>query len=678
MYGFESDYFLRMRCDSMEKRWHIQETDDASILDLADRAGISSVLAQILYNRGIRTNEEIRRYLYDDMDDLDDPFLMKGMKKAVERICRAIEEQEKIVIYGDYDVDGITSTALVYSVLRDLGGCPSFYIPERQSEGYGLNADALQVLQDDGTHVLITVDCGISSHDLIEQFNQFMDIIVTDHHMPPQLIPDAYAVINPKQEGCPYPFKDLAGAGVAFKLCQALWQKRNGKTLPGYVELCALGTIADLVPLRGENRILVKEGLKRMKKGLNTGVQALLTSSGLTPDTITAGRIAFTAAPRLNAAGRISHATRGVEVLLESDAGKATSLADELSELNKERQDIEHTIAEQAVNQIEEKGQSQDGVLVAYGNDWHSGVIGIAASRLVEKFYRPALVISIHDGIGKGSCRSIPGFNMYEALKSADDLLIQYGGHTMAAGFSIVPDKIESFRQRLLAYAADHMTEESYIPEVVIDKELQADDISLQLIQELSALEPYGMGNSRPVFALRDAVISECRPIGRNKHHLRLSIETERQRLGAVGWSMASCCANVLEGDTVDLAFTLEPNEYNGIVSPQMVLQDIHRQPQTIQLDRNVMVDIYMALKHCIPEGGLPVWQVQQRLIDAVHSRYEAHTACAAMSVLREIGVLDVRELPDGPIYYFPALTGKMHLEASATYGKYFRSEGGR
>ena len=222
------------------------------------------------------------------------------------------------------------------------------------------------------------------------------------------------------------------------------------------------------------------------------------------------------------------------------------------------------------------------------------------------------------------------------------------------------------------------MTEESYIPEVVIDKELQADDISLQLIQELSALEPYGMGNSRPVFALRDAVISECRPIGRNKHHLRLSIETERQRLGAVGWSMASCCANVLEGDTVDLAFTLEPNEYNGIVSPQMVLQDIHRQPQTIQLDRNVMVDIYMALKHCIPEGGLPVWQVQQRLIDAVHSRYEAHTACAAMSVLREIGVLDVRELPDGPIYYFPALTGKMHLEASATYGKYFRSEGGR
>lgn len=678
MYGFESDYFLRMRCDSMEKRWHIQKTDDASILDLADRAGISSVLAQILYNRGIRTNEEIRRYLYDDMDDLDDPFLMKGMKKAVERICRAIEEQEKIVIYGDYDVDGITSTALVYSVLRDLGGCPSFYIPERQSEGYGLNADALRVLQKDGTHVLITVDCGISSHDLIEQFNQSMDIIVTDHHMPPQLIPDAYAVINPKQEGCPYPFKDLAGAGVAFKLCQALWQKRNGKTLLGYVELCALGTIADLVPLRGENRILVKEGLKRMKKGLNTGVQALLTSSGLTPDTITTGRIAFTAAPRLNAAGRISHATRGVEELLESDAGKATSLADELSELNKERQDIEHTIAEQAVNQIEEKGQIQDGVLVAYGNDWHSGVIGIAASRLVEKFYRPALVISIHDGIGKGSCRSIPGFNMYEALKSADDLLIQYGGHTMAAGFSIVPDKIELFRQRLLAYAADHMTEESYIPEVVIDKELQADDISLQLIQELSALEPYGMGNSRPVFALRDVVISECRPIGRNKHHLRLSIETERQRLGAVGWSMASCCANVLEGDTVDLAFTLEPNEYNGIVSPQMVLQDIHRQPQTIQLDRNVMVDIYMALKHCIPEGGLPVWQVQQRLIDAVHSRYEAHTACAAMSVLREIGVLDVRELPDGPIYYFPALTGKMHLEASATYGKYFRSEGGR
>ena len=269
---------------------------------------------------------------------------------------------------------------------------------------------------------------------------------------------------------------------------------------------CFLVPGHDLVPLRGENRILVKEGLKRMKEGLNTGVQALLTSSGLTPETITAGRIAFTAAPRLNAAGRISHATRGVEVLLESDAEKAGILADELSELNKERQDIEHTIAEQAVAQIESKGQGQDGMLVAFGRNWHAGVIGIAASRLVETFYRPSLVISIHDDIGKGSCRSIPGFNMYEALQSADDLLIQYGGHTMAAGFSIEADKIEAFRQRLLSYAAAHMTKESYIPEIVIDNVLQAGDISLELANELGALEPYGMGNSRPVFAIKEAV----------------------------------------------------------------------------------------------------------------------------------------------------------------------------
>lgn len=647
--------------------------------NLTDGVGISSILAQVLCNRGITTTEEAQHYLFDGMDDLYDPFLMKGMKKAVERISRAIDEQEKIVIYGDYDVDGITSTALMYSVLRDLGSHPSFYIPERQSEGYGLNADALRVLQKEGTYVLITVDCGISSHDLIEQFNRSMDIIVTDHHTPPPLIPDACAVINPKQEGCPYPFKDLAGAGVAFKLCQALWQERNGESLPGYVELCALGTIADLVPLRGENRILVKEGLKRMKEGLNTGVQALLTSSGLTPETITAGRIAFTAAPRLNAAGRISHATRGVEVLLESDAEKAGILADELSELNKERQDIEHTIAEQAVAQIESKGQGQDGVLVAFGRNWHAGVIGIAASRLVETFYRPSLVISIHDDIGKGSCRSIPGFNMYEALQSADDLLIQYGGHTMAAGFSIEADKIEAFRQRLLSYAAAHMTKESYIPEIVIDNVLQAGNISLELVNELGALEPYGMGNSRPVFAIKEAVLSECRPIGKNKQHLRLSVETgNKKRLGAVGWSMASYCANLLEGDKADLAFTLEVNEYNGRVSPQMVLQDIHCLPQAVHLDRKVMVDIYMALKHCIPEQGLPVWQARQRLISAVHSAYGAHTACAAMLVLREIGVLDVRELPDGPAYYFPALTGKMHLEASSTYEKYYRAEGGR
>lgn len=676
---FESDYFLRMRCGLMEKRWCIQNTPTEEAEQLAKSVGISPLLARILWNRGMTTKEEACHYLYDTMDDLSDPFLLKGMTEAVERICQALDKKEKIVIYGDYDVDGITSTSLVYSVLRDLGGTPSFYIPERQSEGYGLNEEALETLQAAGTKLLITVDCGISSYDLIQRFEPHLDIIVTDHHTPPPQIPPAYAVINPKQPGCPYPFKDLAGAGVAFKLCQALWQKRNEEPLPGYTELCALGTIADLVPLQGENRVLVKAGLQRMKEGCNIGVQALLASSGIDPQRITAGRIAFTAAPRLNAAGRISHATRGVELLLETDPTKARELADELSELNTERQDIEHTIASQAIEQIKQKGQSTDGVLIAYGTDWHAGVIGIAASRLVETFYRPSLVISVHGDTGKGSCRSIPGFNMYEALRSADDLLLQYGGHTMAAGFSIQIENIEPFRQRLLTYAAQHMTADDYIPEVQIDQVLQPQDINLHFIDELSQLEPYGMGNSRPVFALQQVTLSECRPIGKTKQHLRLGVETgQAHTLGAVGWSMASRTADVLEGDQVDLAFTLEPNEFNGTVSPQLVLQDIHDPQPDIQLDRQVMVQIYMALRQDIGAAGTPVWQVQQRLLRQVEASCDAHTACAALRVLLEIGVLATKVTIDGPLYYFPKLAGKMQLESSPTYQTYSRDKGGK
>ena len=370
----------------MKKRWRVIPADEGCARSLSEQLHISPILAQLLVHRGITSAECGRHFLYDSLEQSCDPFLMKGMEKAVQRICRAIEGKEKIIIYGDYDVDGITATSLLYWVLSDLGAEPSFYIPERQSEGYGLNRDAVQHLKDEHTNVLITVDCGISSYDIVDSFRGDMDIIVTDHHEPPADIPPAYAVLNPKQEGCAYPFKELAGAGVAYKLCQALWLRLCGEALAGYTEIAALGTIADLVPLTGENRIIVRDGLQRMKEGYNTGLQALLAVSGLTPDSISAGRIAFTAAPRLNAAGRISHAEKGVRLLLETDEEKAGRIAEELNELNKERQDIEHDIARQAVRQIEAEKRRDDGVLVAYGQDWHAGVIGIAASRLVEEY----------------------------------------------------------------------------------------------------------------------------------------------------------------------------------------------------------------------------------------------------------------------------------------------------
>ena len=666
---------MRMCCDVMKKRWRVIPADEGCARSLSEQLHISPILAQLLVHRGITSAECGRHFLYDSLEQSCDPFLMKGMEKAVQRICRAIEGKEKIIIYGDYDVDGITATSLLYWVLSDLGAEPSFYIPERQSEGYGLNRDAVQHLKDEHTNVLITVDCGISSYDIVDSFRGDMDIIVTDHHEPPADIPPAYAVLNPKQEGCAYPFKELAGAGVAYKLCQALWLRLCGEALSGYTEIAALGTIADLVPLTGENRIIVRDGLQRMKEGYNTGLQALLAVSGLTPDSISAGRIAFTAAPRLNAAGRISHAEKGVRLLLETDQQKADRIAEELNELNKERQDIEHDIARQAVRQIEAEKRRDDGVLVAYGQDWHAGVIGIAASRLVEEYYRPSLVISVHDGVGKGSCRSIAGFNMYEALQYADDLLIQYGGHPMAAGFSIQADRIEDFRQRLIDYAAAHMKEEDYIPQLAVDGELRPDDITLSLVGELSQLEPYGMGNSRPVFSLQGCTVDEARPIGRDKKHLRLVLRSGKHtRISGVGWSMAEACDEIMEGDCIDVAFQLERNEFNGVASPQLVVQDLRGPDIPVHLDRTVMIDIYLALKKCIPEWGMPVWQVQQRALAAEGDRYEAHAIYAAILVLKEIGVLKIRSDVDGPSYYFPVLSGKMCLHMSPTYQKYSKT----
>lgn len=598
--------------------------------------------------------------------------MMKGMHKAVERIQTAIKEQERIVIYGDYDVDGITSTSLVYSVLHDLGASPVFYIPERQSEGYGLNKEALQQFLDEHTAVVITVDCGISSHDLVNDFQGIMDIIITDHHEAPSQIPDCCAVLNPKQPSCAYPYKNLAGVGVAYKLCQALWQTMRHEEMLGYTELAALGTIADLVPLTDENRTIVRDGLRCMKKGNHVGVKALLEASSLTGDTITAGRIAFTAAPRLNAAGRISHASKGVRLLLEHDEAKARMLAAELSELNSKRQEIEHTIAEQAVMQIEEQGRSQDGVLIAFGQDWHAGVIGIAASRLVETYYRPSLVIGIRDGIGKGSCRSIAGFNMYEALHSADDLLIQYGGHPMAAGFSIKADQIEPFRQRLQTYADAHMTADDYIPLVHIDMNVKPHDISLDLITELAKLEPYGMGNSRPVFTVSDAVIEEIRSIGKDKQHLRLVIKTkDNMRLQGVGWSMAERCDELISGDTVDVAFQLERNDFNGVSSPQLIIQDIHSPQLPIVLDRDMMIHVYMMMKKFISHGEMAAWQVRRHITAAEGDRCDIHTMYAAIQVLKEIGVIAVCQSAAGPAYYFPHISGKMNLDTSPTYNRY-------
>lgn len=653
----------------MDMRWIYAEPSQKTVRQLQEQLHISSLLARTLVNRGITDSTDAKHFLYDNMSSLYDPFLMKDVRKGAERILTAIERGERIVVYGDYDVDGITSTALVYRSLCDLGADPAFYIPERQSEGYGLNRDALEELVHDKTEVIITVDCGISSSKLVKEFNTQTDIIITDHHEPSEHIPEGYAVINPKQQDCMYPYKELAGVGVAYTLCRALRMLAGKTGGEEYTSLVALGTVADLVPLTGENRILVADGLSRIAEGDNCGIQALIETTGLDATKISAGNIAFSVAPRLNAAGRISHAEKGVFLLLEKDSDKAKETAEELHDLNTQRQDIERAITTAAIDEVESEGYEDDHVLVVAGDGWHSGVIGIAASRLIEKYYKPSLVISLKDGVGKGSCRSITGFNMYEALNSCKELLIQFGGHAMAAGFSVAQENIDALREQLNEYALRHLTEKDYIPVLNVDSVVAGEDITVDTVHELSLLEPYGMGNTRPLFVLKNALLYDIKEIGRQKTHLRIVAESEDGcRLSGVGWSMADKADYILRNDEVDLAFQPELNTYHDRTTAQLVLRDMrltHEYKPT--LTRNDMVDIYKVLKTYVGEGRRTVSDTRRYMLDAV-TLIDGHDVLTALQVFKELGIL-VTASDDEDIYYeMPTQGSKLSLNDSPTF----------
>ncbi|MUP58487.1 single-stranded-DNA-specific exonuclease RecJ [Veillonellaceae bacterium M2-4] len=672
----------------MKKQWQWRKHEPFLASEMAQSLHISTFLAEILLGRGITTVEEGVHFLHDTVADAADPHLMKGLDKAVERLQSAIEKKEKIVVYGDYDVDGITATVILYSILRDLGACVDYYIPERQSEGYGLHQEALEQLVQAQTDLLVTVDCGIASAALVSAFNSAMDIIITDHHEPPPQVPPAYAVLDAKQPDCTYPYKELAGAGVAYLLGRTLWKQMRHTTLTKYAEIAALGTIADLVPLTGENRALVKAGLQRMREGANPGLNKLFSIANIPRQRVQAGTIAYLIAPRLNASGRLSHAKRGVQLLLAEETDpQITLIAEELSALNKERQAIEKQISQQAVQQIKTGGHEQDGVLIAYGEEWHPGVIGIAASRVVEKYYRPALVISVHNGIGKGSCRSIDGFHMYQALQYAADLLIQFGGHQMAAGFSVAVENIEALRQRLCEYAAKEMKAEDYVPKIVIEGELLASDITLALVQEMEQLEPYGMKNARPIFAIKEANINDVKMVGTDKSHLQMKIRSTKPNvLTAIGWSMGEMYSNCWL-DIADIAFQLDLNEFRGEITPQLVLKDIRAKKEDIHLNRAVMVDIYQLIhsyakrfafygsSNSVPE--IEQGRLQQYLLQERQRQYGGAVVYAVVRVLMELGILQLRLSSHGPVYVLPLIAHKLQLLDSATYRKYYAREEG-
>lgn len=661
----------------IKKRWRISESNEKIEKTLINELHVYPVVAHLLANRGFTTVEAAKEFMLAGTESLLSPFTLKGMERAVTLIENTIAEQKRIVIYGDYDVDGITATSVLYRFLKKCGANVDYYIPERQSEGYGLNLDALEELIAQKTGLVITVDCGISSADLVAEVKDRLPIIITDHHTPPENIPPALAVINPKQKDCPYKDKNLAGVGVAYKLCQGIWLRRNNDWYLDDLDIVALGTVADVVPLVGENRIFVREGLKKMIDAPDLGLKALIEVAGLRDKVITAGHIGFTLAPRLNAAGRVTHATRGVDLLISDNWQDAQEIAEELQETNTNRQQIEREIYDIARHDVVNQGEKADKVIVVAGEGWHPGVIGIAASRLVEEFYKPTLVISINDGIGKGSCRSIESCNIYEALKSAEDLLLQFGGHKQAAGFSIEANKIPELRERLTEYCTNQLTDEDYTPVIDIDGVLDPNEVTIPVIDQLASLEPYGMGNSTPVFALNKIYLQDIFLMGQQKNHCKFIFDSGNNVLDGIAWQGERYQQKIFAGENVKVAFSLQKNEWQGKITPQLMVQDIiPLQEQRQKLSADGLREMYVILKHVFKGPTAPKYIVE---MEAIHKHPQNQTekeALLAIEVFKELGIIKEEVTDDGlKIYRWIYIAGKLDLITSLTFLKYSAQE---
>ncbi|WP_273483852.1 single-stranded-DNA-specific exonuclease RecJ [Desulforamulus ruminis] len=564
----------------MQKRtkWRVKSPNPALQEILSTELNVSPILAQLLINRGIYTLDQARFFLGSELDTLFSPWLMKDMDKAVQRILAAKNRKESILVYGDYDVDGITGTTVLVLALRKIGCTVDYFIPHRLEEGYGLNQEALERAAAQGVSLVITVDCGISGYQEVARAKDLhLDVVVTDHHEPPLLLPEAVAVVDPKQADCGYPFKELAGVGVALKLVQGLYQQAGigPKEWEEYLDLVCLGTVADIVPLQGENRIIVKHGLPRMVGNNRPGLQALIKISGIKAETLGTRELGFGLAPRLNAAGRMGDAALGVELLLAGDVHEAEKMAEALNKGNQERQQVEAKVLAQALEMVEADPElAQDKVLVLASANWHPGVIGIVASRLADRFYRPVFMISLEDGKGKGSARSIPGFNLYQAMVSCQDFLEQFGGHAMAAGFSIDEDKIADFRSRMNQAAQEALTEERLTPNLDLDALVNLAQLSMDTVQELDQLSPFGHCNPGPVLGCCEARVVQCREVGKNGGHLKMRVREDQVVLDGIGFNLASYSEMLATHDQVDMAFVPSINVWNGRSSVQLEVKE--------------------------------------------------------------------------------------------------------
>lgn len=568
-------------------RWLRRSADPIAVAALASDLRIPALVARLLLQRGVSNPEDARRFLAPALADLHDPYRMLGMRAAVDRLCRACAASENILIYGDYDVDGTTSVVLLRKAIELAGGRAEFHIPHRLKDGYGMREEVIERAGREGVRLIISVDTGTRAVPVVERATEIgIDCIITDHHLPDEALPPALAFLNPNQPGCSYPEKNLCGVGVAFKLAQALlgsleWpRERLEKVLLSMLRMVAIGTVADVVPLLGENRIIVKFGLEGLRRPVNVGLKALLASAGFAEGRRpTAGEVAFRVAPRLNAAGRMATASDVIELFSVSDAARATELAARLNGLNSDRQLTEASILENALGGLPEALPAEQFSLVAAGEGWHRGVIGIVASRLVERFHRPTLVVSIdlEEGVARGSGRSIRGFHLLEALESMKDLFHRHGGHRQAAGFELDAERVPELQARFEEYARSRLTSEDLMAELAIDADLAFADINDQNMAALERLEPYGMGNPEPVFASAGLTISS-EPRAVKEKHLKLVLRHNGRTMSAMGWNMFGRAGTLGAGAVLDAAFTVEPDDYWG-VGWRLVLKDFSHRP---------------------------------------------------------------------------------------------------
>lgn len=633
--------------------------------------GISPLVAGILLRRGIDTEDKLKHFCYDTPADLSDPFLMKGMQAAVDRIILALQKKEPLVIYGDYDVDGITATSILYRFLKREGADVRFYIPARETEGYGLNLPAVQKLAEEGCKLLITVDNGIAAADIIAQAPETMDIIVTDHHLVPEKIPNAIAVLNPHQKDCRYPYKELAGCGVAYTVCRALALTLHNEAYEEDMELVAMGTIADVVSLTGENRILVREGLRKMRHTQIPGLAALLRAAGIVKPgadkPISVEDVSFGLAPRLNAAGRIAHARMGVDLLISYSREKAEHIARNLCEINVKRQAVEKGIYEEAVQRLHQLNAEKADVMVIDGHGWNPGVIGISASRILEQYNRPVLMITIKDGIGKGSCRSIPAFDIYQALKAQESLLIQLGGHKMAAGFSIREENIPAFRKAINDYAARVLSPEDFIPELELEEYLPLRELTPRFIHELEILEPCGCDNPRPLFASKNLHVNYTRHMGKDNKHFKCMFEQDNISRQGIFWNtgISSPCRN---GDIVSAAYRAEIHEWYG-ENVQLICKDIIIRPEPF-LNRDKMVSFYLTVKRVMDSEG-SIEEIQHQVADRLKPSFSFQEVELMFRVFEEIHLLNRRQRGNETYYQYQPAVKKLDLYTSSTYCKY-------